>query len=142
MRLHELIPDLIADDIPCLQGRPFRGSAELLIKAEGRLIATSGNFVQRLWPVLTLGRSYGARSFDHLPSFTSAAAGTEPLAGPSGFAPTNRVTGRSAFAPSALRRDLIVSGSHRAAARLNCFAGAGGWLGVRDDFRNWLIHAA
>ena len=47
MRLHELIPDLIADDIPCLQGRPFRGSAELLIKAEGRanvaLKGTKGN---------------------------------------------------------------------------------------------------
>jgi len=37
-------------------------------------MATSGNFFQRLWAVLTRGRSHGAHgahSFDDLPSFTS-----------------------------------------------------------------------
>jgi hypothetical protein len=54
-------PDLIEDDVPC----------ELLInQIEGRLIATSGNFFQRLLAVLTRGRSngaLGAHSFDDLP---------------------------------------------------------------------------
>ena len=57
------------------QGRPFRARAELLInQVEGHLIATGGNFCQRLLAVLTRGRSHrvhGARSFDDVPSFTS-----------------------------------------------------------------------
>jgi hypothetical protein len=61
VRPHGLIPDLIEDDMPCLQGRPFGPSAELLInQVEGRLIATRGNFFQRLWAVLIRGRSHGA----------------------------------------------------------------------------------
>jgi hypothetical protein len=32
--------------------------------------------------------------------------------------------------------DLIVSVSHPPESRLDCGASEGGWLGVRDDFRN------
>jgi hypothetical protein len=41
----------------------------------------------------------------------------------------------------ALRRDLIASASHPALARMDLFASEGGWLGVRDEFSNWLIQA-
>ena len=46
----------------------------LINQVEGRLVATSGNFFQKLWAVLTRGRSHGAhgaRSFEDFPSFTS-----------------------------------------------------------------------
>jgi hypothetical protein len=45
-RPHELISDLIEDDVPMPDnGGQFRRSAELLInQVEGRLIATSGNW--------------------------------------------------------------------------------------------------
>jgi hypothetical protein len=63
---------LIESKCPACKVGHFGPSAELLInQVEGRLIATSGNFFQRLWAVLTRGRSHGARRFADLPLFTS-----------------------------------------------------------------------
>jgi len=48
---------LIEDDVPAKAGHFGRSDESLINQIEGRLIATSGNFVQRLWAAL------GPRSF-------------------------------------------------------------------------------